>query len=463
MMRAVRRCPASGLRRRGGFSVGAVLGSLIVLAVLTTAGYVLLAPVLFGHAIPGSGLLTTVGSVDDQAMGEAAVVDDDSESAAALEEGAVEITGFTGEDDSLSSLLGSNIADEEFSGHVARDLAAVVKQGIKKTFDPSTPLEPDTRYSITIDRKGNFLKASVELDPSNVFHAVNENGKIRSWKEDVVLDFKLETVTIKMENTLVDSVLKSGEAMGLANELNRVFRYDIDFQSESVKGDICKVLVERRYADDRASGYGRVLCAVYDGKKTGRKTAVLFNGTYYDEKGQELKKDFLRSPLKTLRVTSRFGKRFHPIFKRWRHHDGVDYAAPRGESVWCISTGTVRFAGWQNGYGKYVCVRHDNGTESRYGHLDRIFVQKGQRVKQNLRIGTVGMTGDTTGPHLHFEFRNAKSELKDPLKVKMVASVRSVQTPLRGRFQEVAQERFRMLQTQMAAAAMGRPVPAGVR
>ncbi|MCA1961519.1 MAG: M23 family metallopeptidase [Desulfomonile sp.] len=454
-MRTSRPTLISTFPRRGGFSVRTVLVLFVVLAALASMGYVFLAPMSAEGTPFTFRILTSLLGNDDEAVAEAPAVEEDAESGASLEEGAVEVTEYTGEDDSLISLLGSNIADEESAAQVARSLAAVIKQSGKKTFSPTTTLAPDTRCSITMDGKGKFLRTTVELDPSNVFHAVSENGIIRSWKEEVVLDFKPEVVTIRMDNTFIDSVLKAGETKELAGELgNKVFKWDIDFQSESFKGDICRVLVERRYADDRPSGYGRVLCAVYDGKKTGRKTAVLFNGTYYDEKGQELKKESLRSPLGiTLRVTSKFGQRFHPIYKRWKHHDGVDYAAPRGTPVWAIASGTVTFAGWGNGYGNYVCVRHDNGTESRYGHLHRFYVRKGQRVKQKDRIGLVGTTGDATGPHLHFEFRTAKGKLADPLtlQAKMTASVKTVAAPLKGRFEQVAQERLRMLDTQIAS------------
>jgi murein DD-endopeptidase MepM/ murein hydrolase activator NlpD len=240
----------------------------------------------------------------------------------------------------------------------------------------------------------------------------------------------------------------------LALKLLNVFRWDIDFQSESMSGDICKVLFERRYADDRPSGYGDILCAVYDGKKTGRKVAVLFNRAYYDENGVELKKNFLRSPLSELRVTSKYGLRFHPIKKVWRKHNGVDYGAPVGTPVWAVASGVVTFAGWQRGYGRYVCIRHDNGYESRYGHLHRYFVAKGQRVKQRQRIGLVGQSGEATGPHLDFQLLRANRHI-DPQdrSVRMISTLRSVPGPLKPRFETVAQQRLLHLQ----GVAMGRP------
>ena len=362
----------------------------------------------------------------------------------ARSEASVEITDVTGQGDTLDSLLSSNLVRSSSVAKVAAGLASQIKPHRNEPFDKHTPLKPGTRFNIHLDRNGNLLKATLELDPSHVFHAVCQDGKVRAWQEDVVLDFKPEPICFTVQNNLIESVLKAGEGMELALKLTNVFRWDIDFQSESVKGDVCKILFERRYADDRPSGYGRILCAVYEGKKTTKKTAVLFNGTYYDHMGSGLKKNFLRSPLNVLRVTSRYGRRFHPILRVWRKHNGVDYGAPTGTPVWSVAGGTVTFAGWKKGYGRYVCIRHENGYESRYGHLSRILVRKGQRIKQRQRIGLVGQTGLATGPHLDFQLL-AKGKHLDPLKVKMVKLIRRVPAPLKGRFASVARQRLARL------------------
>lgn len=247
-----------------------------------------------------------------------------------------------------------------------------------------------------------------------------------------------------MKGSLTESMLSAGENLELALKLANVFRWDIDFHSESVKGDSCRVLFERRYADDRPSGYGRILGAVYDGKKTGTKCAVLFNNEYYDEKGVELKKNFLRSPLSVIRVTSRYGYRLHPVLKVWRKHNGVDYGANQGTPVWAVAGGVVTFAGWSNGYGNYVCIKHDSGFESRYGHLQRFFVAKGQRVKQRQRIGLVGMTGIATAPHLDFQLLVHNKHV-NPLTVTMVKSLKTIPTPLVSCFSSLTEERLNVL------------------
>lgn len=368
--------------------------------------------------------------------------------------GSQEITDVTAPGDSLYSLLIDNLADESTAEGLARSFATTIEQSLGTPFDHNAPLQTGKRYSITVDREGRLLQAALELEAAHVFHAVQDENGLRCWKEEVVLDFKTETISFQIAGTLTESVLNTGEGAELALKLSNLFRWDIDFHSESVRGDSCRVLFERRYADDRPSGYGRILCAVYEGRKTGVKTAILFNNEYYDAKGLELKKNFLRSPLSVIRVTSRYGKRYHPVLRVWRKHNGVDYGAAQGTPVWSIAGGTVTFAGWQNGYGNYVIIKHDNGYESRYGHLHRIFVAKGQRVKQRQRIGSVGMTGLATGAHLDFQLL-VKNKHVNPLNVKMAQSLRTVPAPLNERFTRLAQERLMTLKGLMVTQGFG--------
>jgi murein DD-endopeptidase MepM/ murein hydrolase activator NlpD len=358
--------------------------------------------------------------------------------------GSQEATDVTAPGDTLISVLTDNLSDERSIKEIAQSLANAIQTSLSAPFTSETVLPAGRRYSITIDSEGRFLQAVLELEPAHVFHVARDDGGFRSWKEEVVLDFKTEVVCFKMKGSLTESLLSAGENLELALKLANVFRWDIDFHSESVKGDSCRVLFERRYADDRPSGYGRILGAVYDGKKTGMKCAVLFNNEYYDEKGVELKKNFLRSPLSVIRVTSRYGYRLHPVLKVWRKHNGVDYGASQGTPVWAVAGGVVTFAGWSNGYGNYVCIKHDSGFESRYGHLQRFFVAKGQRVKQRQRIGLVGMTGIATAPHLDFQLL-VRNKHVNPLTVTMVKSLKTVPTPLVSRFSSLTEERLNVL------------------
>jgi murein DD-endopeptidase MepM/ murein hydrolase activator NlpD len=430
------------------FGAGRLLFVVIILLVCVTAfAYAYLAPHNDNYFPFSCNLPAVSPQFRDHVVESGAPRDaSDPEDAPCRSEGGMEMTDVTGQGDTIESVLGSNIEDEAVVKRVGSVLASSVGASLKKKFYRNSPLPPGRRYSVTVDRSGAFRKAVFELDPANVFHVVMEGDDIRSWKEDVVLDFRVEALSIPITGGLMESVLKAGEAPELALKLTTVLRWDIDFQSEAIKGDVCRVLFERRYADDQPSGYGRILAVAYQGKVTGLKTAFLFNDRYYDRNGVDLKKNFLRSPLNDLRVTSKFGYRLHPIQRVWRKHNGVDYGAPVGTPVWSIASGVVTFAGWQKGYGNYVCIMHDNGYESRYGHLQRMFVKKGQRVKQRQRVGLVGQTGEATGPHLDFQLL-AKGKHLDPLKVKMVATLKTVPEPLRPRFAALAQERASALES----------------
>jgi murein DD-endopeptidase MepM/ murein hydrolase activator NlpD len=138
------------------------------------------------------------------------------------------------------------------------------------------------------------------------------------------------------------------------------------------------------------------------------------------------------------RITSGFAMRFHPLLQSWRQHNGVDYGAPIGTPARSVGDGTVEFAGWQNGYGNVVKIRHTNDRSTLYAHLSRIDVRKGQHVEQGQRVGAVGMTGWATGPHLHFEFL-VGGHHQDPLRVAKASESVPLDAASRPRFAELVQ------------------------
>ncbi len=165
-------------------------------------------------------------------------------------------------------------------------------------------------------------------------------------------------------------------------------------------------------------------------------TAADGRGAYYGIDGRSRRRAFLASPMEFSRVTSGFAMRFHPLMQKWQQHLGVDYRAPVGTAVRAVGDGTVEFAGWQNGYGNVVQVRHGGERSTLYAHLSRMDVKKGQRIEQGQRVGSVGMTGWTTGPHLHFEFRVAGRH-QDPLRVAKASETLPLDAASKPRFAEV--------------------------
>ncbi|MEW6531554.1 MAG: peptidoglycan DD-metalloendopeptidase family protein [Thermodesulfobacteriota bacterium] len=434
------------LRTPYGHSARAFLVTIFALACTAVGLYLICVPGLIAY-FPSVSALSSNQSTTGDSDSCPAVHDQVADEQAESERGTIEDFDTAGPEDTLYSLMMAQLNDEASVRKVTYSLAEAIAGARGKPFDGDAPLPEGAWYSITLDNEGAFLKTTLGLDAAEVYHAEQRGTEVCSWKEDVVLELRPTCRVIEMKNNLMQSIIESGESGDLAAKITKAFRWDIDFQSETKRGDVLKVLFERRYADDRPSGYGEVLCAIYEGKKTGKKTAILFKNRYHDENGTELRKDFLRAPLTVLRRTSGYGMRRHPIHNCVRKHHGLDYGAPTGTPVMSIAGGTVTFAGWKNGYGKFVCITHDNGIESRYGHLSKILVEKGKPVKQTQKIGLVGRTGDATGPHLHFEVL-VGGKNKNPqtvLNAKMVTSVPRVAKFLQDRFQTVVQERLEAL------------------
>jgi murein DD-endopeptidase MepM/ murein hydrolase activator NlpD len=162
-------------------------------------------------------------------------------------------------------------------------------------------------------------------------------------------------------------------------------------------------------------------------------------GDYYTPEGKSVRKAFLRSPIAFSRVSSGFTtSRFHPVLNKWRSHKGVDFAAPIGTQVKAASDGVISYVGRQNGYGNVIMVKHQGRYTTVYGHLSRFAsgLHQGQRVAQGNVIGYVGMTGMTTGPHLHYEFR-LDGRQRDPLRVAL-PDAKPIDSANKAAFQAVA-------------------------
>lgn len=104
-------------------------------------------------------------------------------------------------------------------------------------------------------------------------------------------------------------------------------------------------------------------------------------------------------------ITSSFGWRTHPLTGERKFHYGIDFGASKGTPIYAFEAGLVEFAGWRGGYGKAVIINHGAGKSTLYGHASKLFVRQGERVVAGQKIGKIGSTGMSTGPHLHFEVR----------------------------------------------------------
>lgn len=252
--------------------------------------------------------------------------------------------------------------------------------------------------------------------------------------------------------TIHSSLFAATDAANLpdsvAVQLAEIFASEIDFRRDLRQGDRFSVVYETLEADGEAMRAGRVLSAEFI--NNGREhEAVWFDGegkkgAYYGFDGQSSRKSYLTSPLEFSRVSSGYGMRFHPISGQRKAHLGVDYAAPNGTPVRTIADGVVAFAGWQRGYGNVIQIQHKDRQSTLYAHLSRIDVSRGQRVEQGDRVGAVGSTGASTGPHLHFEFRT-NDVPQDPLEIARQSENIPINPALRARFEAVAQQQRQQL------------------
>lgn len=233
----------------------------------------------------------------------------------------------------------------------------------------------------------------------------------------------------------------------IATQLTEVFATDVDFHRQLRKGDTFSVVYEALTADGEpitwgTSNAGRVLAAEFE--NNGKTYSAVWyqdgqnKGAYYGLDGKSKKHAFLASPLEFSRVTSGFAMRMHPILNSWKQHKGVDYGAPTGTAIRAIGDGVVDFAGWQNGYGNVVEIRHSAQRSTLYAHMSRIDVKKGAKVEQGQRIGAVGSTGWATGPHLHFEVK-VDGMQEDPMRLARSAESTELTASAKARFLQVAQ------------------------
>jgi murein DD-endopeptidase MepM/ murein hydrolase activator NlpD len=226
-------------------------------------------------------------------------------------------------------------------------------------------------------------------------------------------------------SSLYEAAISAGIPMPVLTKMIRLFSYDVDFQREVQPGDSFEVYFET-FADEAGravkSGFIQSAAMILSGQEL-RYYRFAPRGEdtdYFTASGQSVRKALLRTPIDGARLTSGFGMRNHPVMGFSRMHRGVDFGAAAGTPIQAAGDGVVETAGWSGGYGNYVRLRHNGTYATAYGHMSRIAVKAGQRVRQGQIIGYVGSTGMSTGPHLHYETLINGSQI-NPLSIRLPA------------------------------------------
>lgn len=248
-----------------------------------------------------------------------------------------------------------------------------------------------------------------------------QNGVWVAKKITEPVDIKVVSFNGVVNSSLWESALNAKMDPDLIAELADIFGWEVDFSREVRVNDRWRITVEQKTVHGEPVGWGAILAAEYINAGESHRAALFrLEGKdmgYYTPAGASLRKMFLKSPIRYGRITSHFNKRrFHPIRRIIRPHNGVDYGAPKGTPVRSVGEGTVIFAQRSGGGGNVIKVRHNATYQTAYKHLSGYArgLRVGTRVQQGQVIGYVGSTGLSTGPHLHFEFYQNNSYI-DPL------------------------------------------------
>lgn len=351
--------------------------------------------------------------------------------------------------------FGSLIEKQNLNGQEVYDIVAKVKD----TFDVRT-LRIGKPYTILRSKnKTNKIQYFIYQPDRMNYYIIDFRDSIIAHKKTRPLTFKTRTIAGALNGSLSETLAEENVDPALASKIAKIYAWSIDF-FKLQKGDKFGLTFTERYIND----------TVYDGVDSLKASFFEYKGKkiyafpfspnenskkqeYYDEEGKTLKNFFLKAPLKFVNITSRYSRsRFHPVQKRWKAHNGTDYAAPTGTPIMSTAAGVVEQAGYTTGNGNFVKVKHDRTYSTQYLHMSKILVRRGQRVTQGQVIGKVGSTGLATGPHVCYRFwKNGVQvdalRLKLPTSTPMDSKYRQqfleVITPLKKVLDSTAEAKFR--------------------
>ena len=303
-----------------------------------------------------------------------------------------------------------------------QDLHKIMKLG-KKTRALKS-IQPGQLFKFRLNEDQQLLEMVYQQNRFQSLHIKRQNDNFAATTLSRTAQKRKQHISGSINSSLFVDAKNAGMNAPLIMDLVSIFGWDIDFALDLRKGDTFSLIYEEHFLDGLKIKDGAILAASFtnQGKtyQAIRYTDPAGNSNYYTPKGLSMRKAFLRTPVDFRRISSRFGKRKHPVLNRMRLHKGVDYSASRGTPVKASGDGKIIFRGRKGGYGKAIIIRHGGRYTTLYAHLHnyRRGLYNGKFVKQGQVIGYVGSTGRATGPHLHYEFRVNGSH-RNPLTVKL--------------------------------------------
>ncbi len=230
---------------------------------------------------------------------------------------------------------------------------------------------------------------------------------------------------VRLYQSIYETAMRNKVPSSVIEDMVRIYSYDVDFQRKVQPGDSFDVFFA---GEDEGATITEKTEVLFASLTVGGETKKYYRFQtpddavvdYYDETGKSAKKFLVRKPVNNAIMRSGFGSRRHPILGYVKMHTGVDWATPYGTPIFASGNGVVEVAGVEGGYGKYVKLKHNNGYETAYGHMSAFAkgLEPGKRVRQGQVIGFVGSTGQSTGPHVHYEIL-VNGRFVDPMRIKL--------------------------------------------
>ena len=232
--------------------------------------------------------------------------------------------------------------------------------------------------------------------------------------EEIII-IKLNKDILYKEDKIKQSFYQTAQNQNIPgqiiDEFARIYGFQIDFQRDIKKdNDNSFQVIYEIFLDENKKivENGKIL---YANLLLGEKNYSLYyfdqpgSEGHYDKNGKSIQKALMKTPINGARLSSSYGMRKHPISGFRKKHEGTDFAAPKGTPIVASGDGIVVKVGWAGGYGNTIRIKHNSTYETMYAHLSKFAknIKKGTRVKQGSIIGYVGSTGNSTGPHLHYE------------------------------------------------------------
>ena len=348
---------------------------------------------------------------------------------------------------------GSNLANTLIAFGINRSDAYKVINSLTRIVNLRL-INTGQKIIVTLNKSSNLLySVNIPLSPDK--HVVAErviSDNFFSFIDNKNLKISYTASSGKITTSLFNATIDQNVPLPIIIKMISIFSWDIDFQRDIHPGDKYKVIYEY-FIDEKGEKVklGNILFAYLT---SNQKPFKLYqyedkNGNigYYDEKGVSAKKALMKTPIDGARLSSRFGKRRHPVLGYTRMHRGIDFAAPSGTPIMAAGDGRIEKAYRNGGYGKYIRIRHNGNYKTAYAHLKSYArgIRTGKYVKQRQIIGYVGSTGVSTGPHLHYEVHYNGKQV-NPLKIK-IPTGKSLSKNQLTEFNKIVSERDKMFKS----------------